>query len=42
MKAFLSAVVFAAAVAIGAAFVIDARFGQDSTTAFTTTGARPQ
>ncbi|MCC5983140.1 MAG: hypothetical protein JJU42_02140 [Rhodobacteraceae bacterium] len=40
MKVFLAAVVFAVALAIGAAFVLDGSYQQPSYAAFTTEGAR--
>ncbi len=40
MKAFLAAVVFAIALAVGAAFVLDGSYQQQTHSAFTTEGAR--
>ena len=40
MKAFLAAAVFAIALAVGAAFVLDSGYQQPSHSAFTTEGAR--
>ncbi|MEO1199561.1 MAG: hypothetical protein AAFX39_10070 [Pseudomonadota bacterium] len=40
MKAFLASVVVALVIAVGAAYLLDGEFQQNSYTAFTTEGAR--
>jgi hypothetical protein len=40
MKAIIAGIAIAVIVAVGAAYVLDSRFQQTATAAFTTTGAR--